>query len=443
MPTVDSDLDRVQARLHDDAAIWTRAELLRWWNDGYREFLALAGAVRRYRLMDLPGRHTYALTHEWEDRHTTGTVRKPTRALLATWAQGTVLWEAEHLAGVTPTAALEGYTQEWERAFVGETDRHYRFSFPKNHERVYRLMWNERVLVPVSVRELDETDDAWQARVGEPRWWTTGVGRVTSVEIYEIRTDDTQAYALEFYDHGLPRRLSGDRTYGVAAGTANNAYAYTTSGDADALTRAATPLLAGLGARITTAASTPANGFGTQEWEAEHLNGATSFTTGVQRSSYTWEHQHGAAVLVLATGAVRAVTSEDRQYLGVASDPTAVRMAGRALDWRSSADSLAVVEVIVPDADLGEADIPTLIPSQLQKYLRFYVQARAFGRPGEGHSTILADHYQRRFMQGVALFTRLADIAHRDRVYQREMVTPPSRRIPRVSLPSEFPAVFR
>ena len=525
MPTVTSDLARVQARLHDGGALWPRAELLRWYGDGYRELLALSKAVRRYRLMDLPGRHSYGLTYEWEDRHTTGTVRKPFRTMLAGARQGTTLWESESLAGVTPAAALAGYTQDWERAFIGDTDRHYRFSFPKNHERVYRLMWSERVLLPVSVRELDEDDDAWQARIGEPRWWTTGTGRIPSVELYEIVDSYNQQYALEQYEAGTPRQFTG-RTYAIAIGTASNAYAYTTSGDADALTVTDTPFVPasaychswestalrhlpgynftinltmapnitrvavhpweigehGLaadsatpgrrgmfpwerldpaksyesqtflpstrpaitqpGARITTAAATPANGFGTQVWEAEHLDGKTTFTTGKAQACFPWESQHGAASLTLGLGVIRSLTSPDRQYLGVASDPGPMPMLGTIRDWRSSADSLAVVEVIVPDAPLLEASVPALLPGPLQKYLRYYVLARTFGRAGEGHSTILADHYQRRFLRGVALFMRLADVAHRDRVFQREMVTPPSRRIARVSLPSEFPAVF-
>ena len=534
--TVDADLNRVQERLHDAGAIWPRAELLRSLNDGYRELLAMSHAVRRWRLMDLPGRTTYAISYEWEDRYAaSGTVRKPTRTIGAGWAQGTALWEAEHLAGVTPSTTLAGFTQEWERAHMGETDRHYRFVLPRNHERIARVTWNERLLLPVSVRELDETDVAWARRTGEPRWWTTGVGRIKSIEVYEIVTTYGQAYDLRDPERGLPRRLTGDRSYAVTAGTVANAYAYTTSGEGQALTTPAAPFapasaycylwesvyavapswnftinylmneptlqhvvvhpwalgvlpvgeqhplladdaatpgkrgmfawehhdadggyaaktptpdgapaITGPGARVTTAATNAAQGFGTQVWEAEHMNGATAFTTGVKQPCFSWESQHGAAVLALGLGGIRAVVSPDRQYLGMTGDPTQATLLGGIRDWRSSTDSLAILEVVVPDAALPDDDsIPALIPTPLTKYLRYYTLARAFGRVGEGHNTILADHYTRRFLRGVAFFRRLADVAHRDRVFQREMVVPPSRRIARVSLPAEYPAVWR
>lgn len=438
--TVKTDLDWAQSRLHDAGAIWPRAELLRHFNDGYREFLALSHAVRRMRLLDLPGRHTYSVTYEWEDRHTSGTVRKPSRTLLAGWAQGSTLWEAEHLAGVTPSAALKGFTQEWERAHLaGDTDRHYRFSFPKNHERIYRLMWDDRVLLPISVRELDESDVAWQARVGEPQWWTTGTGRVTSVEVYAIVTDYGQAYALYESDHGLPRQVSGLRTWAVSVVKPPVVgYASTTSGDFTGRL-----LLDGPGVRITTAAVDTSEGFGTQKWEAEFLDGKTTFTAGVTVGTYAWESEYGAAAITLALGTIRSVVSEDRQYLGVSSDPSVESMLGRVLDWRSSDDALLVVEIIVPDTALAETDVPALIPAPMGKYLRYYVLARAFGRAGEGHSTILADHFLRRFLRGVAVMRRLADVAHKDRVYQREEVAPSSRRVARVDLPSEFPSAWR
>ena len=351
-----------------DRAIWTDAELLRWWHDGYRELLAFSGAVRRIRLMDIPGRHAYTITYEWEDRHTTGTVRKPSRTIAAGYAQGTTLWEAEHFAGVSTSASLEGYTYEWERAHIGETDRHYRFTFHRHHEHIVKLMWNHRNLVPVSVRELDESDDEWWKRTGEPRWWTTGTGRVTSVEVYEIVTDYSQSYELQEAEAGIPRQLSGDRTY-----------------------------------------------------ETVRLDG------GPTDAPY---------------GTIRSIVSTERQYLPQTTDPTSLPFAGIVRDWKSSVDSLLVIEVVVPDVDLTVTDVPTMLPSQLYKYVDYYVLYRAHSRAGEGHDTMLADHYLRRFQRGVALARRLGDIAHKDRLYRREEVVPSGRRIQRVSLPSDFPAVW-
>ena len=77
-------LDKATTRLHDAEILWSETELLDWWRDGYREFLAHSQAVRRFLAIPLPPRHAYAITREWEDRHSDGgRVRKPSMALAA------------------------------------------------------------------------------------------------------------------------------------------------------------------------------------------------------------------------------------------------------------------------------------------------------------------------------------------------------------------------
>jgi len=66
MPLVETDLDKVQSRLHDDGTLWPRAELLRYYNDGYRQLLARSKCTRRLHSMDVPGRVAYAGVYEWE-----------------------------------------------------------------------------------------------------------------------------------------------------------------------------------------------------------------------------------------------------------------------------------------------------------------------------------------------------------------------------------------
>jgi len=434
--TVDADLDLVEARLHDDHALWPRAELLRLYNDGYRMLLAQSGAVRRWRPTGLPGRHTFGITQEWEAASAyRGTVRKPTHAMLAEAYQGTSQWEIETVEGITPTTSLGGHTQEWERAYrSGDSDLHFRFSFPRNHERVVRLEWQNRKLHPVGVRELDDTDSRWFAQIGEPRWWTTGTGRVRSVELYEIATAYYQTYALPTTAEGIARGFSGTRTWAVEVPIENpTSYAYTSSADVPTL-------LDGLGSRVTrTAVASVAP---IHVWESEHLAAATSFTDSTTIGTYTWEHQFGAARLVLAVGQPRSVSSTARQYLPVTSDATLGALLGRIVDWRSSEDSVFALEVVVPDADLVADDTPSLIPSQMTKYLRFYVLARAFGRPGEGRQPILADFYGRRFQRGVDLFRAFGDVARSDRQFQRQDVVPARVRPPYVRLPATFPAVW-
>lgn len=444
MSTVGDDLDLVALKLNDAEALWTREELLRWYQDGYRTLLADTHAVRRLRALDLPGRHTYAITHEWEDRYTDrGTIRKASRTTRAGTAQASGLWETEVLGGVTPGVALDSITQEWERAYV-ETDRHYRFTMPHNHERIARLEWHNRRLAPIAIRELDATDSDWSTRIGEPRWWSTGTGRVRSVEVHEVQTDYIQGYALLEADHGIPRTFTGERTYAVAAvAPPPNAYAYTHAGDTHALGFIPQEIvITGLGLRITTAATDPADGYGTQVWEAEFLNGETTFTTGITRGAYTWEVEFGAEAITLGVGTIRQAVSPDRQYLAAYSDAQPTSMCGRVVDWHSSDSALMVTEVVLPDLDLTEQDTPALLPAPMQKYVRYFVLGRAFGRAGEGRQPVLADHYLRRFKRGVEFFRRLADVAHKDRVFVREAFAPAAPRRPRVRLPSTYPSVW-
>lgn len=364
-PTAGEELTRVQLKLHDNEAIWPRTELLRHFNDGYRQLLAESRAVRRIVPLDVPGRHTYAVTQDWEDAYVArGTVRKPVLATKAEHFQATGLWEVEALAGVTPTACLSGYTQEWERAYLpGGVDQHFTFTFPHNHERVVRLEFEQHRLYPVSVRELDEGDTNWMAQIGQPRWWTTGTGRIRSVELYEVSSTYLQAYNLRDPDSGTPRAFTGTRTWAVSSELSDVPY-----------------------------------------------------------------------------GTVRAVSSSERQYLPIYSDATPGLLQGRVADWRSSTDSVFAIEVVVPDLPLAEDDIPALMPRALQKYLRFFVLARAFGRAGEGRNPVMADHYARRFQRGVDIFRRLGDIAHKDRVFQRQFPGDGERQVARVRLPPNYPA---
>lgn len=446
MRTVADELDRIQTRLHDDGTLWPRAELLRAWQDGYRELLIRTLGTRRWRAVELPPRHSYAISQEWEDRYTSGgTVRACTRA--AVGRRVMLTWEAEHLGSVTPSAQRAGVTHLWELAHT-LTDRHYRIGLPRAHQRLLQVRWNDRRLSPLVVRELDELDDDWFVRAGEPRWWTGGAGRVPSVEVYEITSLDAPAWA-QIGLYGLPRHFEtgAGRTYAVTQ-TPNPpswGWAYTTRGEAHAMENVVwRTWLPGGGLRITIAATTSAflGWFGTQPWEADFLDGVP-LRAGVVQPTVAWEHLHGAAWVVLGLGTIRQMVSPDRQYYAHAYDVQTDGLMGRVTRWSGSQGALSLLEVVGPDVTIDETVVPQLIPRPLLKYVRYYVWARAFGRPGEGHSSILADHYGRRFARGVTALARFHDVAHRDHVYIRGAAASAPVRPARVSLPPEFPAVLR
>lgn len=447
MALVSTDLDWIQERLHDNGAIWTRIELLRWYNDGYRELLAKSSAMSRLLPLDVPGRHTYAVAYPWETRHTNGGIWwLPLLPGYNATRMATAQWEVEHLDGVAPTTSLVGLTMQWERTFTTETDRHFSFCLPSDHERIKRLEWNNRVLLPASVREFDEVDDAWMRRVGDPTWWTVGVGPVKSVEIYEITTAYQQSYELIESGSGTPRFMIGERTYETESDARypSNTYAYATQGDKDGLVSEAVAWLDGMGYRFTTEPADKTLGFVVFPWEVEQLDGSniTTLTTGGLMGMFPWEYGHGIDLISFAVGGLRSLSSPDRQYIPMVSETAPLPLLGILRDWRSSSDNLMAHEVVIAPLALTDTDAPVLIPEPFQKYLRFYALSRAFGREGEGQNIQMAVHYEQRFQRGVNLLKRFGDSSHADRIFRRQDPALRSSRPPLVRLPPQYERTF-
>src|SRR3989304_6692456 len=115
MGAVSAELDKAELKLHDDNAIWTRAELLRWFNDGYRQFLAMAKSASRFWNIDVPGGFTFAHTYDWESAYTGGTHNRFTFPVQSGRMAATFVWEAEMVEGITPTNSRDVCSQPWER----------------------------------------------------------------------------------------------------------------------------------------------------------------------------------------------------------------------------------------------------------------------------------------------------------------------------------------
>jgi hypothetical protein len=75
-------------------------------------------------------------------------------------------------------------------------------------------MWYDHGrLLPVSVRQLDDSQRDWMSLGGEPIAWTEGTGRTRTFELFEIVIENRQGYLRSGPRWGLPRRFSGARTY--------------------------------------------------------------------------------------------------------------------------------------------------------------------------------------------------------------------------------------
>lgn len=233
MATVGTELDRCQRILRDttmvgqDGTFWSRAELLAYFQDGYRHMLAETSATRRFTVLDVPARFPWAITHPWQvafcqDGPAFGWAFQGE----GDWAV-THLWELEVLEGIAGTAAGEiTVTQPWQRAFGNPVQQHFRFAVPRDSERVIKIWYNNKLLIPLATRALDSLETHWYSLDGEPIAWTLGIGPNRTVEVFEIQTAYSANYAhvdsvtLDGNPmHGIVRRLTGDRTYAWVSDT--------------------------------------------------------------------------------------------------------------------------------------------------------------------------------------------------------------------------------
>jgi hypothetical protein len=531
-------LDRAQRWLHDaetigeDGTLWSRQELLDWLHDAYRQLLAQSQATRRFHVLDVPGRFACTHTQEWEARHATklGTFWRWTHAAATGGWAASSFFEVEAIEHIAPTTrASEAVTQPWEKNHLNSAYQPYRFALPRDNERIVILWHDHKRLHPVAVRELDDMDTNWISLEGEPVCWSLATGRNRTFEVFEIQTHYTSNYVQVHNSPGMPRRFSGSRSWAAspASGQLAWGYAYTTPGDADALSQpgvALAPLyglsfswekeyIAGLAAvewAVSGAATVPdlatvcsqpwefvyaggpyldtsstngtravfpwerkdeagmwgpfsvqtfwappsLGGWGlrlTQDavegvhalhpWEVQHLNGETPTASTHPVGSQQWESQHGAAEAWPPLGSVRSLSSPDRQYVNLEQTNRNTPLGIIKL-VKSSNDNLLLLQVVGPAiAPVTEEDDLVLIPSQMQKYIRYFVLARAFNRQGEGHQPNLATFYQRRFERGIQVLRNLGNLARRDRQWQRGPITPSARRPATVRLPSSYPRV--
>lgn len=473
LTTIADEIDTIQTRLHDDAVLWTRTQLLHWYNDGYRRLVTEAGSTRRFYVFNVPPRVGAAGSFTYEDRHANGTFRKFSKSALGGTFECSFEWEIEQIEGATPTNSNDCITQLWELSHAGGViDDHYRFFLPKSHERIIRAAWDDKRMFGTTDKDLDETSSRWWQQEGEPIFRLRGLDKDKTFEVFDIHTTYEQNWSIRETETGTPRLFSGDRTYGTDSKYLVNDYAYTSDADISAVNNdvpypgedpasasysrgAAT----GLGWRITE--HDAVTDFDcTYGWEVEFLAGETETNASYLTFTSYWETEYSvfgygdlpfgeepygggtAADISFAIGVVRAMTSPDRQYLPMAYDTGELALLGTVREFQSSKDAISIFETISHVRELDEEDAPGLIPIRMYKYLRFYVWALAFGHQGEGQRPTLAKHYLARFGEGVALLKLLGNLTNKDRTYARGDVplhgVPPMRK-PR--LPATYPRI--
>jgi hypothetical protein len=248
MPIAD-DLTFVQGYLKDaelgaDGTLWSRAELLTYYNDGYRDLVAQAAATRRWTILEVPPRFTATGTQRFEERFAQGGTFWvwPCGDASRSGVTASSLFELEVVEGYSGTAAGSGLSQPWERSHLDAAYQPFRFAVPRaGHQRIAKIWFNERALVPVAVRELDWQMTNWISLAGLPLAWTLGTGGGDTFEVYEVTSTDSDGYATVQDPYapmawvGMVRYVSGDRTYEVVTdpNASGNAYGVIRSIDSD------------------------------------------------------------------------------------------------------------------------------------------------------------------------------------------------------------------
>lgn len=423
MTTYKQIIDDAQTVLHDAGALFSRDELQNWLIDGLRLISGQSGALRTFKAYDVPPRHSYAVTYEWERRYVDrGSFRKFTFSHSTARIEATSAFEIPQAEAVPVMPGLMNVTQLWEMARAGEqAEAHYRLYLPHSATHIKGLWYDHKRLNPTPLKDLDNLRDHWWKVQGEPYEFVY-LGRNHTVDIYEIVTEYSQSYELKAMASGMPTDFSGTRTYTVDAPRGEWSYAYTHSFEAGAFS--------GLGYRITRPGH--ADGFSAiNAWEDQVIRGEAITAAGREIGTAASDEY-----VALGIGAFRGARSSLRQYILEEQ----WQANGVARDFGGSAGNLLVLYASLSSPNsIAETDELTVFPAQVGKYLRYYVLFQAFNHQGEGYDAAMAAVYQQRFARAVRLMRRLANVAHKDASYSRFPAQRQAGAIPQAQLPSNYP----
>lgn len=437
MTTAGTILDQCYYYLHDDATVWSRAELLDYLNQGYRKALLETNACRGLTALATPPRPYVSITYPWERQYARGiyyewSYSNPALPGLRCCYQ----WEIEHHVG-TPASCGVNYTSPWERVYSddGVPDQTERYHYPVGHYRTYRVAFDDESLDTESVRSLDGRTSQWETETGDPSAFNKFYGSTKEFTLYAQVTGDGQSHTITG-DYGTVRGLSGDRTYTIEqAEYVTEGYAYTCPGDLSS------SALTGPGYRFTTATAA-ADYWCTYSWEANRHDGDTETDQTDNVCTYAWElTMEGYTERTLdGLGTIRTMESDARQYYASSSPLIGEYAFGVPRYWQDSSGNILVdYSVVAPD--LKEADEPNLLPAAFAKYLRYFVLSLAFLRDGEGRNPTLAQHFSQRFQMGVTFLARIGKFASRARAWQHGESSPsPGRKTLRLG--SHYPRVY-
>lgn len=410
--TVATLIDSVRTRLGDNGTTVSRTEILRWIEDGYGRLIHEARTPCILQAHDVPPKVSYGITHDWERQYVQGTTRKFTHSHHSGRYECTYLHETSTHAGSTAITSQGNVSQLWLLQYVDDTlETPYRFALPRRHD-LLSVWYDYRLLMPITGDSM-EGQGAWWDIGGLPYLYTTDETH-NEFDLYAVVTSSHGGYTQD-RPIGLPRRISGARTYTVNA-QQQWSYAFTSSQPL------ATAYFSGVGKKVGSLDSD--NGY----WQVQ-----ASYT-------YPWEAQFASELSIddtpvtLGLGSIRGISSPDRQY----HNPISWQRYGTIRSWASAEDNLITYSAMEPQRLLSESDTLDMVPKQFEKYLRFYALAMIHNRQGELYEPNMAAHYRIRFQRGVILLSRIRNVAYRDTEYTRDAGRPRGA-IGRPMLPDNYP----
>lgn len=424
MATMRTLIDKISSLLNDsNNEVFSRTEILKWLSEAYRHLTREGDHAKTFTVLDLPPRHTRTITFPWEADEGTGTYRKWTYSYGE--SEFTFLWEMERAAGITTPSADGGRAVSylWELYSGDEdVDTHYRLMLPKNHNEIIHVWHDDEIIRPTTELILDSHESRWWKWAGEPLAWVRTLGEENTFEVFEIETSYYESASYPDGDQGAPRGWEeSDETYTIDNERVEWDYAYAWNGEPQA---AAAGALSGMGVQFMYG-PTEDGYYYTYPWEAD--SSVTEDADPVY--TYWWEAERD-----IETGIVRHATSTTEQYWPHGQWD----VYGVIRRLNHSENNIMVYHGVYADNELTEDSDTQIIPSQIQKYLIYYVLSILFNRQGEIYNPNLAQHYGIRWPRGVEILKRLGRISRIDEQYTRGR-NQAHRKPPLPTLPSNYP----
>jgi hypothetical protein len=168
---------RVRRFLRDpDGNIWSNNLLLRLYNDEQHWLQNEIGEAEDVKSIRIPPKFQMGYMFDWEWPHNDSEDGEVYQCGYY-WDADTYVffhkWEAQHLAGVTPTSNALGanYTYPWEAWSAGTPAEPPPIYLPSKFYRAKFVAWDKKPIDHITEKKLYDRDPSWRSRKGNPQYY--------------------------------------------------------------------------------------------------------------------------------------------------------------------------------------------------------------------------------------------------------------------------------